>query len=181
MNCQWVQDNLSAYMDKELSDTQISAIGEHLSDCSGCRTGYERIKHAWEVLNLWEEIEPRPDLRKKILHAVQEEKRSQWLRIILPAAAVLLMAMSIYIFVGYFQSKSSRDMMGQNEGTAVFTENDLQNINEEEIITHLELLQEKDFYDTLDTLEKIDYLPLVEEVMQNIEEEQRSSLECLLV
>ncbi|UCE79614.1 MAG: zf-HC2 domain-containing protein [Nitrospiraceae bacterium] len=181
MNCQWIQDNLSAYMDKELSEAKISAIREHVRNCTGCRTEYERMSQAWNVLNLWAEIEPRPDLRKKILHAVQEEKSSQWLQIMLPAAAVLLMAMSIYIYVGYFHARNDQDMAGQTEGTAVVTEHDLQNVNEDEIITHLELLRDKDFYDTLDTLEKIDYLPLVEEVMQNIEEEQRSSLECSLV
>lgn len=181
MNCQWIQDNLSAYMDKELSKAQISEIGAHVRNCAGCRAEYARMSQAWDALNLWEEIEPRPDLRKKIMHAVQEEKRTHWFRIMLPAAAVLLMAMSIYIYVGYFHARSGQDMAVQTEGTAVLTEHDLQNVNEDEIITHLELLQEKDFYDTLDTLEKIDYLPLVEEVMQNFEEEQRSSLECSLV
>lgn len=180
MNCHWIQDNLSAYMDEELSETQIATINAHLRSCTGCRTEYERLSKAWESLDLWEELEPQPELMRKILHAVREEKRSQWFRIMLPAAAVLLIGMGIYLSVGYFHTKSGHDAAGRTDSPAVLTENDLKGINEDEIITHLELLQEKDFYDTLDTLEKIDYLPLAEEVMHTIDE-QRSALECSLV
>ncbi len=95
----------------------------------------------------------------------------------MPAAAVFLIAIGIFLFYGNEGHK--KDMMARTEEPSVQVTNAMKHVDEEEIITNLQLFQEKEFYDTLDLLKKIDYLPLVEEVQEKKNNDKSSSLDFI--
>lgn len=51
MNCYECQDKISAYIDKQLSLTQIKEFDEHISNCSQCSEMYEGVLTIMGALN----------------------------------------------------------------------------------------------------------------------------------
>ena len=98
MNCQWVQQNLSAYIDNELQKYHKELVESHLSICSQCRAEFESIAHAWDALSSWEDENPPLHLKDSILKTIKKEKAFNFMRILLPVAAVFVIAVSIMLF-----------------------------------------------------------------------------------
>jgi anti-sigma factor RsiW len=46
MNCEWVRDSMSAYMDGELSESRKEMIDIHLLDCPECKAEFNRLSMA---------------------------------------------------------------------------------------------------------------------------------------
>jgi hypothetical protein len=171
MNCQWVQENLSAFIDNELPLTQKAMIDSHLSQCSHCKAEFDNLTMAWDSLTLWEDKHPPLHLKESILRAVKKGKTFNFMRILLPVAAVFVIALSIVFFYrelgNYDQRAHVIDKKGIQQPVAV----ESVMVDDEEIIKNLQFLEEKDFYETVEVLETIDYLPLIEERM-----DQKSSM-----
>jgi uncharacterized protein with NAD-binding domain and iron-sulfur cluster len=167
MNCQWVQQNLSAYIDNELPQNQKEMVESHLSWCSRCKTELESVSCAWDILSSWEDELPPLHLKDNILRAVKKEKRFNFMRILLPVAAVFVIAISI-MFVykpgDYYEKQAV--VTDQEEIQQPLTVESAM-IDEDEIIKNLQLLEEKEFLDSVEVLKTIDYLPLVEENVDN--------------
>ena len=165
MNCQWVQQNFSAYIDNELPQNQKDMIESHLSRCSRCKTELDSISYAWNALSLWEDRNPPVQLKASILKAVKKEKSFNFIRLLLPVAAVFVIALSIVFF---YRVVGNHDQMALVTG-----EREIQQpvsvesvmVDDNEIIKNLQLLEEKDFYETVEVLKTIDYLPLIEDRM----------------
>ncbi|MBM7855819.1 anti-sigma factor RsiW [Desulfohalotomaculum tongense] len=66
MNCQDVSDNLSAYLDDELSKEEARHIAEHLLVCHHCRTQWEELKRASSLLRHMPEVVPPPQFRSSL-------------------------------------------------------------------------------------------------------------------
>ena len=171
MNCQWVQQNLSAYIDNELSSTHKELIESHLSQCALCKSEFNRLSKAWDALSLWEDTHPPVHLQKSILKAIKKEKSFNFMRLVLPVAAALLISLSTVLFYQVLDyHEQSAIVTDQKElPSSVGVESVM--VDNNEIINNLQLLEDKDFYDSVELLKTIDYLPLIEEPM-----EQESSL-----
>jgi predicted anti-sigma-YlaC factor YlaD len=181
MICEWVKDHLLDYLDRELGSSEGLVIKEHLNDCDRCRREYEVILNAWKALDLWEDLMPPGHLEKNILRNIDPRRKTQWSYSIVSAAAVLLIIIGGAFFYRGTDSKNYQELAADNKSTAVQLHTDISEENENDIIANLQLLREKEFYDSMDKLEKIDYLPLVEAPGQEVEKDQRSSLELLAV
>ena len=171
MNCQWVQQNLSAYMDNELPLTQRELIDSHLSQCSLCKAEFDSLLTAWDSLSLWEDKLPPPHLNESILKAVKKEKTFHFMRLLMPVAAVFIIALSIVLFYRVLGNHDQGTITtGQRSIQSPFTVESVM-VDDTEMINNLQLLEEKDFYESVDVLKTIDYLPLIEEPT-----EQKSSI-----
>ncbi len=167
MNCQWIQQNLSAYIDNELPENQREMVESHLSTCSQCKTEFESISYAWDTLSSWETEPPPLHLKDSILKAVKKEKTFNFMRVLLPVAAVLLIAVSIMIIYrtgDYYEKRAG--ITDQKEIQTPFTVESVM-MDENEIIMNLQLLEEKEFLESVEVLKDIDYLPLLEEKVDN--------------
>jgi hypothetical protein len=167
MNCQWIQQNFSAYIDNELPQNQKEMVESHLSWCSRCKTELDSISYAWDTLSSWKD-EPTPlHLKDSILRAVKKEKTFSFVRVLLPVAAVFVIAISIMLFYrpsDYYEKQAV--VTGQEEIQQPLTVESVM-IDENEIIKNLQLLEEKEFLESVEVLKTIDYLPLVEENIDN--------------
>jgi predicted anti-sigma-YlaC factor YlaD len=181
MDCHGVRNNISSYIDGEIDDNQAILVKKHIDDCTTCTYEYQRMLKAWKTLELWHEIEPPEYMKKTILYRITHENLTLWRNISLSAAAVLLISISIFMFNGKSQRIIDRDITGKTEKPSLQVSSIIKDINEDEIILNLQLLKEKEFYDSLETLKKIDYLPLVEEPVEEQDNDRTSSLEFLLI
>jgi hypothetical protein len=178
VSCEWVKDNLFDYIDGELDPVQELVLKKHLHGCAPCRLECEKTLDAWKALDLWEDLPPPGHLRGSILRSIKKGQQARWSKGLLPAAAVFLMALSLGFFLRGTDTKDHRagttaDNAEPKAPLAYITEE-----NEADIIANLQLLREREFYDSLDKLEKIDYLPLVEDLQdEDNEGQQRSALE----
>jgi len=177
MDCEYTKDNLFACFDRELDPSKELILHEHLRDCSACRLEYEKIQKAWDTLDYWENVVPPEHIQKNILGKIKVRRETRWLSVIVPAAAVLLIIAGITFFYRTNDTVSYRQLTVENERDPVQVLKDITQENEEDIVSNLQILREKDFFDSLDKLEKIDYLPLVEDRQEESEREQRSLLE----
>lgn len=179
MNCEWTKNNLVACIDRELDPSWELILKEHLRDCIACRSEYETIERAWNTLDYWEDAVPPEHIQKNILRKIKGMRESKWLSVIVPAAAVLLISAGITFFYKTYDSMNNRQLTGGNERASVQLSDDITRENEEDIVSNLQILREKDFFDSFDKLEKIDYLPLVEDRRKESERNQRSLLELI--
>ena len=181
MICEWLKDDLLDSIDGELEASRVLILKKHLEDCDTCRREYEKIRHAWKALDAWEDLMPPGHLQKNILRSINFRRKTQWAYGIVSAAAVLLIITGVAFFYRGTDSKKYQELSADNKSTAIQLHTDISKENEHDIIANLQLLREKEFYDSLDQLEKIDYLPLVEAPGQEDEKDQQSSLGLLAV
>jgi predicted anti-sigma-YlaC factor YlaD len=60
MNCGRVSNQLSAYIDRELTGAELLSIRSHLSGCDSCRAEYEALNRMKTILGRLGTPEPRP-------------------------------------------------------------------------------------------------------------------------
>lgn len=180
MRCEWVKDHLLDYIDREIEASQELVIKEHLNDCDRCSHEYEKILDAWKALDLWEDLIPPARLQKNILGCMRRRREIKWWRMLAPVAAVFLIFIGIALYYRWDVTRNHHELTATNKDAPARLHTDITAENEADIIADLQLLREKEFYDSLDKLEKIDYLPLVEDQQKEDEGEQRSLLELFV-
>jgi hypothetical protein len=162
MNCEWVRDNISAYIDGELTGSRKEMIDSHLLACPECKAEFGRLLTAWDTLKLWEDKQPPLYLKEAILNSTKRERSSRLLRILLPVAAILVITFSIVLFyneTNHYDKKTLISEKTKGEISIQITKGDL---DEDEIIANLQIIEEKDFFDSIEMLKNIDYLPVIE-------------------
>lgn len=162
MNCEWVRDNISAYIDGELTESQKKMIDSHLSVCSGCKGEFVRLLKAWDTLKLWEDKQPPVYLKGAILKGIRRESSSKLLRILLPVAALLIITFSIVLFYDETNHYDKKTLISEKTKGEISTQVPKGDLDEDEIIANLQIIEEQDFLDSIEMLKNIDYLPMIE-------------------
>ncbi|WMJ78944.1 MULTISPECIES: DUF4349 domain-containing protein [unclassified Sedimentibacter] len=130
MNCNEVRDNLSLYIDNELSEEEKKLMDEHLDNCPECRSELEDYRKLIQMLNELPDEEPPAGycdrLHKKLMKAASEDieatktsdiqevysKRSgkfKWMKYGSLAAAFVLVLL-VYSLNNARMGKSSNEM-----------------------------------------------------------------------
>ncbi len=177
MDCKEIQDNLSAYMDREVAPTEEESIRLHLGVCEQCAEQYVKLLRGWQVLDAWEDITPPDRMRRKILDSARPQRSAISLRAVLVVAAALLLVLGITVYYSGQKGRSLQDLAKIQSPVQTAVVGD---ISEDEIIANLLILQENDFFETLDELVKIDDLPLTDEPFNRTKDPERSSLDMVI-
>ena len=177
MGCQKIQEMLPAYQDGTLNESEVKDIEEHLLVCKSCRNMNRALKEAWDVLEIWDDVDEPERSRKTIVSRLPEQRKMYWAKIVLPVAAALVIVFGITLKFSWM--KSERQMQMPVPAPAQLSA-EQPDIDEDDLIANLHILQDEEFYDSLEELVKIDYLPLVEEPKQEETNKERSSLDVTL-
>jgi len=177
MECKTIQDNLSAYIDRELAPEAERSIGAHLGVCEQCTAQYTKLLKAWETLEVWEDVAPPDRLRRKILASAMPKKNAASMRTVLSVAAALLLVLGITAYYSGQKGRSVQDISGSQSAVQTAVAGP---ISEDEIIANLLILQENDFFEALDELVKIDDLPFDEESFNIKRGYERSPMEQVI-
>ena len=101
MKCKDIQRRLSAFMDGELSDEDMTQITSHIQACPDCARVLERLTHTWEILDCLPEAELPPHfylrLKSRMASGIEDRSESWIQRVLMPASAVAVLAMGILI------------------------------------------------------------------------------------
>lgn len=169
MNCQWVKQNLSAYIDNELSSEHREIVDAHLSLCTRCKAEFDNLLTTWETLSLWEDRQPSVHLKDNVLRAVKKEGAFNFIRLLLPVAAVVIITLSIVLL---YKSMDHHDQMTiiteQKASQHSLPVVDVTFEEDKEILENLQLIEEQEFFESVEVLKDIDYLPLIEEKNNNM-------------
>jgi predicted anti-sigma-YlaC factor YlaD len=174
MDCREVRENLQSYHERDLDETLLRAMDEHLSRCGQCGKMYADLCDAWAMLDAWEDAVPPDGLRERILSSIPARKGGMWWKIALPAAAAFVLVVGIALYLAGHGGSRTGDMSGD---VAVQQQPGHSEINEDEIIANLELLNDEDFFDAFEELVNIDYLPMIDEPAGGDNGHDRSSLD----
>ncbi|MBM4145773.1 MAG: DUF2275 domain-containing protein [Nitrospira sp.] len=110
MQCNDIQEKLSAYIDGDISSEERMLIDEHLKSCEQCNKTLAEMKKTTEYVRDLGDIEPPAWLTQKIMTKIRSEagkEKSIWRKLFYPlhiklpveaAVAVLLAVTTIYIF-----------------------------------------------------------------------------------
>jgi anti-sigma factor RsiW len=73
MNCHRVTNLMSAFVDGELTGTEMLAIRRHISDCPDCAAEYESLKMTKLALARLRTVVPREDFAASIIRRLDEQ------------------------------------------------------------------------------------------------------------
>lgn len=177
MDCRNIQRLLPAYQDKELTGAQVREIEDHLLTCTACRDMKSAVSESWSNLGAWEDSEVPRRARESLMSCVSRQRKMLWIKIALPVAATLVIIFGLTIrYMGY--RNEGRIQVPLASTDQMSTEH--ADVDEDELIADLHILQDEEFFDAVEELVSIDYLPLVEEPSQTETDEQRSSLPVIV-
>jgi len=178
MDCLKIQELLPAYHDRDLDEALVRSIEEHLKMCDQCRKGYSDLVAAWNVMDVWEDALPSDSLKKRVVGYMPAGRgRKKWLSVALPVAAGLIIMFGFVLYYAGETGNKTGDLAGR---PAVQQSAEHTGINEDEVIENLELLKDEEFFDAMEEMVKIDYLPLVDEPSGSERDRERSSLDMVL-
>ena len=107
MSCT-VEDELTAYVDGELSTVEAARVRGHLTSCSDCRATEALLRRTLTELDTLAAFEPSPGLRRRVLAEVEAlprpwpERMRTWFRpgVLAPAGVALATAAVVAVVVG---------------------------------------------------------------------------------
>ena len=178
MECKIIRGMLPAYEDGEMTEAGAKNVDDHLTVCPSCRKVYLELKDAWYTLGAWEDSDPPEKLRLEILSHIAKKRKMRWLRIVIPVAAALLIVVGLTFKFAGLQHEKQAQMTLPVAPIQLSAEH--LDFDEDELVADLHVLQDEDFYDTVDELVKIDYLPLIDDTKQPDGDRERSSLDVAL-
>ena len=144
MNCEDSRLRLGAYSDGELAGDDRSELEAHLEQCGPCRTSLEELRRTWDALDAYTVPEPRVPAASRILQRARaRERRTRLVRVGSGIAAVLVVGILIWQLLG--------------TGDSVL----LSPADEQEIVTHWDVL---DILELLESLEVLENMELLEEM-----------------
>ena len=74
MECQAYRDNLTAYLDQELSSGERTLVEQHLRQCGGCSSEFDSLSRSYWIVNqALEEIDVRPGMWQAIEAVIRPE------------------------------------------------------------------------------------------------------------
>ncbi len=167
MDCKSAQALLNSYLDGDLDSDVHEQVHRHCLSCPSCSVARERMTRAWDHLDLLADASPPATLRKTVLKEIRRNRLIRKVSMIVPVAAALIIIFGYVIFSGFPGTPEKGRFARVADEPVIKAEVDGEPINEEELIGNLQILREQEFFDTIDTLRKIDYLPLVDDVQEN--------------
>ena len=149
MNCQTVQENLTAYLHNELSIAEVQQLHRHLADCSSCAAEEMELRKTQQLLGRYREISLPPDFHMQLTRKIKRlrsKKSFNLIQVISSAAAAILLTIGIQYLItaGESHSLPAHFSLFQKNRTAVTEENFWEKRMLDKLTSHpAKLLQEE--------------------------------------
>lgn len=78
--CRYTQTKLSAFQDRELDSAEKKAVETHLQSCEECRSQYDALTKACQMIESLPEIEPGHGFTQKALDQTAQSPEPYWVR-----------------------------------------------------------------------------------------------------
>jgi anti-sigma factor RsiW len=115
MNCKTAQQQLSAYVDRELSPDEQFALRAHLAECMSCREEEHELRVLKSLLGGVGTPEPAPDFAERLTRKLREEQRPirhipltrKWMPALLYGAVAATAMLATLAFINPGRSRAS--------------------------------------------------------------------------
>ena len=92
MNCEWIKENIPAYLYDELGDDSRHELEQHLARCAGCAAEAEAVRQLKLAASALERVEPTPNLlaasRMRLQESLETAKQQAgWQRFVFDPGA----------------------------------------------------------------------------------------------
>ena len=159
-DCKKIQNDLTAYLDGELTEKQARLVSGHLKTCPLCRQEIETLRQSLALVLEWKEIEPSADFDrvfwKKV--AAYEERQSRKPGIFSLAWSLLTanyiatpVALALLLLITFFQSKTPQEL----------------GLQDKYMIMHTDLFLNMDVIDKKEALENFEVIEVLDELEQD--------------
>jgi len=113
MGCETWRDKLDEYIDGELPDAEARKFALHLPECSACAAdALERVQTKRGVSIAGRAYQPTPAFRRQVEQSLRKSipqgKAWAWKLVLLPAALVLIISLSLLLLVNREGARRSR-------------------------------------------------------------------------
>jgi len=104
--CQSFRKKLSADQDGEVTSAEKDAIDAHLRSCEACRKQHAALQQTCRILKSLPEIEPAPELSRRIVDRATRAPESFWVRALdeafrlIPAPATIVTLAAAGLLIG---------------------------------------------------------------------------------
>lgn len=156
MSCT-VEDELTAYVDGELSVVEAARVRTHLSSCADCRATEAVLRRTMAEVAALPGFVPSPALRRRVLAEVESlprpwpERIRAWLRpgVLAPVAGVAFAATVTVLVVGSFSTRKTDVERGTElavaENYELLTDYEVVGLSPEdlEVVEHLDQLRKE--------------------------------------
>ena len=105
-SCQSISKKLSAYQDGEVTTDEKTIVETHLRTCEACQKKYEVLLLTYRNLRKLPEINPTPELSRKIMNRATLVQDPYWVRILvgafrsLPVSAAMVILAATGLLIG---------------------------------------------------------------------------------
>jgi len=143
MSCAFEED-LTAYLDRELPPLRVRQLEDHLPGCEGCAGTLELLRSAVRALEAMPAFAPSAQLRRDVLHRISAEPAPLWDRLrglFRPQVLVPALSAAALLAVAVVATQVSRGRDGGADGPLMVAD-----------ASELELLQNMDLVEDLDVL-----------------------------
>jgi anti-sigma factor RsiW len=155
MSCT-VEDDLTAYLDGELSVVEAARVRTHLSSCAECRATETLLRRTLTELTALPTFEPSVGLRRRVLSEVEALPRPWWERLgswfrpalLAPVAGVALAGAVALVATGYLGARNNPIARGAELAVAenydLLNDYEVVGLSPEdlEVVEHLDQLKE---------------------------------------
>ncbi|HEX9035695.1 MAG TPA: zf-HC2 domain-containing protein [Ktedonobacterales bacterium] len=117
MTCQWVEGNLSAYLDDALDPQVREDVGSHLNDCAHCQAALDDYQRDERLLRALPTVHPDDRLRERIFDSPEfaaiarrldpAARPTRLWRALVPAAALIALAVGSGLYIREHQVAQS--------------------------------------------------------------------------
>jgi len=149
MSCT-VEEDLTAYVDGELSMVEAARVRSHLAACAGCQQTEALLRRTMAEVAMLPAYEPSPALRRRVLAEVEalprpwSERVRRWLSpgALAPAGVALAAAAVVAVVVGQRTAAERRQELAVAENYELLTDYELVGLapGDLEVVEHLDQL-----------------------------------------
>jgi len=140
MNCEQINELLSAFIDGETSPEETAAVREHLAACSGCAGELRRLTVVWEALLADKGTQPRPSFAAEFWRrAAGRQPRQSLARRLLKWSPAIAAGFAAAFIAGRMTVTTPRSLEAQPADVAFLRDYDL--IEQIDLLEALPLLQ----------------------------------------
>ena len=130
MNCDKIQQKLSAYIDRELSDKENKAIENHIANCILCQKELEELKSVHRLVGQFKPVIQYPYPSEDFLLQVRRKIRNRYTNLskpkifprLVPIFSAMATVLIIVIGIMMYRSSDNKIKSGQKFFSALNTE-----------------------------------------------------------
>ena len=92
-----IEQQLSAYLDGELTPAETAGVRAHLAECDACRAELEELRAGKDLLGRLRAMEPPPGFETSLLAKISRPSRTSWFAWPRPAMALAAVSLAVVL------------------------------------------------------------------------------------